>query len=487
MMRPLAALSLAIATGIITLTGAAGAFGSVPAGAVAAVLAAAAVGTHLWRRPLVALDAAAAPRALRIVSLLAVVLALVQLARLSVFIVDASRANASTVPWSRWEVLHSCVTAYFVAGKAAPDVPNVYDDTLYSLPGDKSAPRKPRNLDGFSVDVYEYPPPFLLLPRALFPIAPDFLRFRMVWFALNAGVVLVVMLAVARRFGPVVGTRAFLFLPLVWASLPLVNAFQKENVQMMIVALSVLAMLLFERGRWAAGGFVLAFAIASKLYPGMLVFYLLVKRRWRAVGWTMAFGAAIVVASVLDTGWTPYAAFLNHLPALLSGKAFPAFRNPVASAINFSLPGLAFKLKLFGVPGMGFGAAKVLGWISTLAALALIARAARSPKGGDDPSTWLAVIVLATLCSPFLPQSYACFPPLWLLTLLAAAWTPGTRALVVTLLAWAVLGILVPVDAPLDPRVIALICLPPQALTVALAVIGVAGRNSIYTRREQST
>jgi len=478
MLRPLAALSLAIATGIITLTGAVGAFGSVPAGAVAAVFAAATAGTLLWRRPLVALDAAAAPRALRIVSGLAVVLALVQLARLSVFIVDASRAGASTVPWSRWEVLHSCVTAYFVAGKAAPDVPNVYDDTLYSLPGDPSAPRKPRKLDGFSVDVYEYPPPFLLLPRALFSIAPDFLRFRMVWFALNAGVVLFVMLAVARRFGPVVGTRAVLLLPLVWASLPLVNAFQKENVQMMIVALSVLAMLLFDRGRWAAGGFVLAFAIASKLYPGLLVVYLLVKRRWRAVLWTAAFGAVIVLASLLDTGWTPYAAFLRHLPALLSGEAFPAFRNPVATAINFSVPGLAFKLKLFGVPGMGYAAAKALGWISTLAALVLIGRAAQSPDERDDPRTWLAVVVLATLCSPFLPQSYACFPPLWLLTLLAAAWTPGARALAVTLLAWAVLGVLVPVDAPLDPRVIALIMLPPQALTVALAVVGVAGRRA---------
>ena len=178
--------------------------------------------------------------------------------------------------------------------------------------------------------------------------------------------------------------------------------------------------------------------------------------------------------SLLDTGWTPYAAFLHHLPALLSGEAFPAFRNPVASAINFSIPGLAFKLKLFGVPGMGFGAAKVLGWASTLAALGLIVRAARGPEERDDPRTWLAIVLLATLCSPFLPQSYACFPPLWLLTLLAAApaarrrarsprrSSPGSSS-----------ASSFPVDAPLDPRLIALICLPPQALSVALAVVAV--------------
>ena len=478
MMRLAVALSLAIAIGIIVLTAVIGATGSVAVGVLAATLAAAGTAAFLWRHPVVALDPAAAPRGLKVVSLLAAVLALVQLARLAAFIVDPSRTEASTVPWSRWEARHSCVTAYYVAGKAVPDVPNVYDDALYSLPGDPTAPRKPRLLDGFPVDVYEYPPPFLLLPRALFLVAPDFLRFRMIWFAFNLAVVLAVMLAVARRLGPVAGTRALLLSSLVWASLPLVNAFQKENVQMTIVALSVLAMLLFEKERWAWGGFVLAFAIASKLYPGMLVPYLLVRRKWRAVGWTAAFGAAIFLVSLLDTGWTPYAAFLGHLPALLSGEAFPAFRNPMAMAINFSLPGLAFKLKLFGVPGMGFAAAKVFGWVSTLAALALIVRAARSPEERDNPRTWLAIVLLATLCSPFLPQSYACFPPLWLLTLLAAPAAPAARALAGTLLGWVVLSVLVPVDTSFDPRLVAFLVLPAQALSVGLAVAGVSAAPS---------
>ena len=166
-MRLAVALSLAIAIGIIAFTAAAGDLRLRRRGRCsprssrrrwAAVL--------FWRRPVVALDGGGRSAGLKVVSLLAAVLALVQLGRLAVFIVDASRTGFSTVPSSRWEVLHSCVTAYYVAGKAAPDVPNVYDDALYSLPGDPSAPRKPRLLDGFRVDVYEYPPPFLLLPRA---------------------------------------------------------------------------------------------------------------------------------------------------------------------------------------------------------------------------------------------------------------------------------------------------------------------------------
>lgn len=487
MLRLISAGAVAIALGIMTFTGVMGLFGSVPVAAPVAVIAAGLIGALLRRRPLVPLEESAAPRGLRITALLATLLALVQLARLAVFIVDSSRTGYSTVPSSRWEILHSCVTAYFVAGKAASEVPNIYADTLYSLPGDVAARRNPRMLDGFRVDVYEYPPPFLLLPRALGRLAPEFLRFRMLWFALNAGAVLLIMLVVARRFGPEGGTRALLLSALVWASLPLVNAFQKENVQMLIVALSVLAMLLFEQKRWATGGAVLAFAIASKLYPGMLVVYLLVRREWRAVAWTAGMGAAIVLISLLDTGWAPYAAFLHHVPALFSGEAFPAFRNPAATAINFSIPGLAFKLKLFGVPGMGFFAAKVLGWISTLTALWLIVRAARAPRDRDDPRVWLAIVVLATLCSPFLPQAYACFPPLWLLTLMAAPLTPGGRSLVWILLGWSVLSILVPLDAGLDPRLMAIISAPPQALTVALAIAGVRGSSSIATGAAQRT
>ena len=53
-------------------------------------------------------------------------------------------------------------------------------------------------------------------------------------------------------------------------------------------------------------------------------------------------------------GWAPYQAFLRHLPGLLSGEAFPAFDNPNAIAKNYSVPGMVFKLGLFGLPGASF-------------------------------------------------------------------------------------------------------------------------------------
>src|SRR6185503_14097688 len=143
------------------------------------------------RHPPLPLDEAACSRGLLVVSGVATVVALVQLTRLVIFMVAPSRVECSVVPSSDWEVRHSCLSAYFIAANVAHDVPNVYDDTLYLLPDDNpAAPRKPRMLGPFRVDAYEYPPPFLLLPRALGYLVPDFTRYRMLWFALNVGMVL---------------------------------------------------------------------------------------------------------------------------------------------------------------------------------------------------------------------------------------------------------------------------------------------------------
>jgi alpha-1,2-mannosyltransferase len=426
-----------------------------------------------WRRPIVQVDEAATSRGLKIVSGLATIAALVLLGRLTVFMVDPSRVACSFVPSSDWEVRHSCLSAYFVATNAATEAPNVYADSLYTMPDDDPRTlRKPRMIGPFRIDVYEYPPTFLILPRALRVLVPDFTRFRMLWFGLNGGVVLFAMLPVARALGPAAGTRALLLSPLVWAALPTLSTLQKGNVQAMVIALSMLAMVLFERRRFAAGGTLLAYATASKLYPGLLAIFLLMRRQWRALAWTAALGVALVLLSVADIGLAPYRFFITHLPGLLGGEAFPAFRNPAAMAINFSIPGLVFKLKLFGVPGMNFAASKIVGWIYTIVAVwAVVVVSRRALRDGEKPAVWMAILILATLRSPFLPQAYAVFPPLWLLTLLAAARAPTAKTIGLALLAWLALNVFWPMDWKMDPRLLAVATLLPQTVTIALAVL----------------
>ena len=66
-------------------------------------------------------------------------------------------------------IRHSCVSSYFLAGQYVATEPNIYDEfKLYSFPQTiMNVPRKPRSIGSFDIDVFEYPPPFLLLPRTL--------------------------------------------------------------------------------------------------------------------------------------------------------------------------------------------------------------------------------------------------------------------------------------------------------------------------------
>jgi hypothetical protein len=284
-------------------------------------------------------------------------------------------------------------------------------------------PRTP-NLGPFIVDVYEYPPTFLPLPRLLALATPDFWGFRRLWFALNLAGVAVGLVLIARRVDTALRTSTVWLTPWVMLAPSVVGTLQAGNVQLLVLVQSAAAMLLFERRRHAFGGVLLGYAIASKLYPGVLILYLLMRRDWRAVGWTAAAGLAITLATFADVGWTPFAAFLDHLPKILSGEAFPGLQRPPAIAINESIPGVVFKLGLFGVPNMGVAAARVVGWIYTGVLVAAIVWFARRPSDGRlDPLIWIAILILATLRSPFLPN-YGAFPSLWLATLIAGiAWT----------------------------------------------------------------
>ena len=118
-MKAVIAVSVAAAAGIFAFAMAAGLSGSLSVASLIGALAAGLAGWRLWARPIVDLDRTATSRPLAIVSVLATVVALILLARTTVFMVAPAQVAYSTVPSSAWEVRHSCLTAYFVAGDAA--------------------------------------------------------------------------------------------------------------------------------------------------------------------------------------------------------------------------------------------------------------------------------------------------------------------------------------------------------------------------------
>jgi alpha-1,2-mannosyltransferase len=280
-------------------------------------------------------------------ALFVVAVAGAQLAWLTPFIIDPNRTSWRPGPLGPMPSTHSCASSYWVAGAMVLRVPDVYAETIYSLPqSDPKAIRTARKLGRLNIDNYEYPPPFLLVPRILGLVTPDFWGFRRLWFAINFGLVVAVAVLVARRLDDRLGTHAVWLTPYVVAGPAIIATFQAGNAQMLMVAVSAVAMYAFDRRRHVLGGALLAFAIAGKLYPGVFVLYLLLQREWRAVIWTAVFGVALVAVSLADVGWEPYRAFLNEMPGLMSGEAFSAFRNPGAIGSNGSVPGLVFKLGL---------------------------------------------------------------------------------------------------------------------------------------------
>ena len=433
-------LTIAVLAGVTGFTAFTGVVDRMGHGWAAALCAAGTVTWWLSRSPHLTAAIAEATAASRRLFIAGALLLVVQVLALSAFIVNPNLGVWAATPWRPWPSIHSCVSSYWVAARKVTTAPNLYEESVYRPPPVIAMPRKP-NLGPFFVDVYEYPPTFLPLPRLMAAATPDFWQFRRLWFALNLAGVALCLVAIARRFDTALGTQAVWLTPWVLASPSIVGTLQAGNAHLLFIGAAVAAMLLFERQRHAAGGAILAYAIVSKLFPGVLVLYLLLRRDWRAVGWTAAWSLAIVAITVADVGVAPFAAFMEHLPRLLSGEAFPAFRNANAIAVNESIPGLAFKVGILGGPSLGFAASKILGWAYTLIVVGVIARLALRPaRRGREPLVWIVILVLATMRSPFLPM-YGTFPSLWLATLIAALGWQQPRVRWPAIAWWIVLAI----------------------------------------------
>lgn len=377
--------------------------------------------------------------------LLLATLAVLRVAGVGLFMLDPARAQASAFWFDDFYTGHSCYSALWKAAVLARDgVANVYDVEHYG------------GFEGrFKLDEYMYFPQFLLLPRAAIAAGGTFESMRALWFALEGALVMAAMVGACRFAGGRAGRLGLLFIPLVWVGSPMVVTLQVGNFQLAAVALSVLAMLAFARGRNAAGGAMLGFAV-FKLFPGILGVYLLCTRRWRAAAWTAGFSALYTVLVYAWMGSAPYDAFLHYqLPRMLSGDAWGFLDIPqlgAVVAINDSIPGLLLKLRLLHVDGMTRALQGMAAWIWTGAVVGLTALAAwRTPRLPrlEQAGVWLALLSLAAYRSPFVPDHNGLFAPLWLWGLVtAAAFARMPRvspaAVTVAMLGWLVLATVLP-------------------------------------------
>jgi hypothetical protein len=363
----------------------------------------------------------------------------VQNARLAAFMIDPSRADLSVFPERSFFRQHSCATAYTEATRLAATGANVYDPALYRDPESES-PRHMRSIGPFEVDQFEYPPPFLLLPRVGSALGLDFFAQRRIWFALQSLTWLLAVLGLARWIGGRPGIIAAALVPVTMALPTTLLNLQIGNFQITVFALCVLAMLAFARSWHVPGGLALGFAALSKVFPGVLGLLLLGGGRRRPVAWTLGAALALVGLALWSLGTGPFVDFVSYqLPRLASGDAFPWAELPPVAAINGGVYGMLTKLRALGVPGTDKGTAAIICHLYAVAVVMplawLAARRLRRAEGLLRPvehrlrqaQTWLALLSLAAARSPFLPDVYATLGSLWLLTLIAAEGASAAR------------------------------------------------------------
>ncbi len=351
--------------------------------------------------------------------------AVVKTAQLSMFIGDSARLDRQVVPGDKFLDTHSCLTAYVHADTLSrARVDNLYAERYWL--GSAGFPPAPANqtkpYHPFELDYYAYPPPFLLVMAPLALFAGDFAAQRALWFGLNGLLLAVGLWIVARWLDGENTHRVLLLAPLLFASLPILVTLQVGNFQIAVVVISVLAMVAFQKDQPVIGGSLLAFAILSKISPGVLGIVLLSQRRFRCAGWTAGFGVLFVALSLLTVGIQPMKAFLTYtLSRISSGEAFSFLDDsPFSILTNMSPFGLPFKLQLIGVQfDDPWRMARLIGRIYSvvLAVLAFVA-VRRTGDRRSQAVTWMSLLVLAALQSPFAP-GYVCIGLLWAITLLA--------------------------------------------------------------------
>lgn len=326
------------------------------------------------------------------------------LGRLAVFLGDPSYVSCSIVPDDPFLVHHSCLTAYIHGAILSTDPnANVYDMVFVNM-GSGPLPPTAAHFAPFQLDAYGYPPPFLLLPRALLLLTQDFFSLRMMFSAGSLTLALVACAAAGRTLGGVAERRIWLLTPIFMASPMALCILQVGQFHLAAVSLCLLCWVALEKQEHGLTGALLAVAALAKIFPGLLGIVLIAQRRWRAVALTAVFAAAICALSVAVLGtkvWRDF--FFYHMPKVQSGEAF-RFMAETDQNIEFNQAffGIPFKLGALGLAGWGWGQARAFGTGYTLLLLVMTVLGSRN-KGGPQHrlSVWLAIVMLGSLQSPY--------------------------------------------------------------------------------------
>ena len=237
--------------------------------------------------------------------------------------------------------------AYWTAGRHLLEGQPIYSATQLA------GPYTPEGLVGFL-----YAPPFAAVVAPIAALVPDsYGAAAWIWVVLGAVVLVASVVAVARAEG--LDRRLDLALPtipilVVLAAIfpPILGEITVGNVHLELLGLLSLAWLGVRRGDArgdAVAGVAIGAATMIKIFPGLLVVWLLVRRRFRAAAWSVGAVAAIALVSVPIVGldnWLDFPrALLNMGPIVSTIDA--------VSPISWLEPVVGFDLARWSVLGAG--------------------------------------------------------------------------------------------------------------------------------------
>lgn len=207
--------------------------------------------------------------------------------------------------------------------------------------------------------LYLYPPALAVafVPLAwLFPT--DYRAAAWVWTGLCAAILVASVLAVARverldeRFPLLAGRRRWLLVGAALAFPPVVGELVLGNVHLLLLGLLTLAWLGIRRGdrtgdAWA--GVAIAAATLVKLFPAVLVLWLLASGRFRAAGYAVVAGVVLVLVTLPVTGLDPWLQY----PTVLANLSAPADPTDTLAPTVWLAPFLGFTLARLVVTAVG--------------------------------------------------------------------------------------------------------------------------------------
>jgi alpha-1,2-mannosyltransferase len=376
--------------------------------------------------------------------------AIARIASLSIFMADVSQAAHSLRPEDPFRTRHSCVSSYAEAARLqAEGGHNIYDVHLY----------QPRQIGALNVDPYHYPPPFLLLPRAIHTVSADFFHFRSIWFAFQMLVLGGAIVLTSVWIGGSAGSMALAGGVLLLALPGVLFGFQQGNFQVTAAPIALIAVVLISGRQTWAGALMLAYAAMAKIFPGILIVYLAAARQWGTLARVAVCGGLLMALTLATQGTRPTIDFVTHaVPEITSAAAFPQTELPQAVPVNWTAYGLTVRLRNLGVTALdqrtGLRIASVYGVL--IIALAALAgwradrgkrRTPNKEQGTRSESedrirllqVTLALVALASFRSPFAGAPYGSMSTLWLMTFVAAG-EPTIRRAAIWLVAMVAIG-----------------------------------------------